>query len=358
MRRSSLLAALLLAVSIGLAPVSAATAATAPALGADVSSPQCDPGDPSAFLEPAAPAQFAVVGVNAGVGTLPNPCLSAEVAWATGLPGGVRAPLELYLNTQHPTPSAAKWWPRGDRTAAGRAVRSPYGHCHGADDRACAWVYGASIADDDLTRTAALAIAPAAQRWWLDVEQGNTWARRTDGNRAVLEGMVASLDRVHAPVGLYSTHRQWDAIAGTVPASSDLNGRATWLSGAVTPAGALARCEAPPLVAHSRVLLAQAVGASGDEDVACRRFTRADPPRLTGAPAAGAVLRAAVPHWSPTGARFAYRWLRDGRAIPGATAAAYRVTAADRHHRLSVRVTGTLAGFDAAVRDSAARRIP
>lgn len=54
--------------------------------------------------------------------------------------------------------------------------------------------------------------------------------------------------------------------------------------------------------------------------------------------------------WQPAGVRFSYQWLRDGKAIPGATAATYKITAADLGRKLSVAVTGTKAGFAAATR--------
>jgi hypothetical protein len=38
---------------------------------------------------------------------------------------------------------------------------------------------------------------------------------------------------------------------------------------------------------------------------------------------------------------YAYRWLRDGAAIAGAAERTYRVTLADLHHRISLRVTAT-----------------
>ncbi|WP_418061893.1 hypothetical protein [Pimelobacter simplex] len=66
----------------------------------------------------------------------------------------------------------------------------------------------------------------------------------------------------------------------------------------------------------------------------------------------GARLAARAGTWSPQPARFRYQWLRNGRAIPRATGATYKVTKADRRRKLSVRVTVSSAGFRDAVATS------
>ncbi len=49
--------------------------------------------------------------------------------------------------------------------------------------------------------------------------------------------------------------------------------------------------------------------------------------------------------FTPTDARPAYQWLRDGTPIAGATAATYTLTAADAGHRVALRVTLTRATY-------------
>jgi hypothetical protein len=49
-----------------------------------------------------------------------------------------------------------------------------------------------------------------------------------------------------------------------------------------------------------------------------------------------------------------YQWLRNGRAITGATGSSYRLGAADAGGRIQVRTTGTLAGYASASKTSAA----
>ncbi|MDN4163154.1 carboxypeptidase regulatory-like domain-containing protein [Nocardioides abyssi] len=64
-------------------------------------------------------------------------------------------------------------------------------------------------------------------------------------------------------------------------------------------------------------------------------------PRVTGKARVGARLTASAGTFSPGDATASYQWLRDGRAVPGATAGSYRVTADDLGSRIGVRVTYT-----------------
>ena len=64
-------------------------------------------------------------------------------------------------------------------------------------------------------------------------------------------------------------------------------------------------------------------------------------PRVTGDSAVGGVLRATPGTWDTPGLRFSYRWLRDGRAVPGADARTFRVRPADVGSRFTVRVTAS-----------------
>lgn len=79
----------------------------------------------------------------------------------------------------------------------------------------------------------------------------------------------------------------------------------------------------------------------------------ASTPTISGTAAVGRTLTAEPGAWEP-GAALAYQWRADGSAISGATSRTYRAPAAVRGKRLSVRVTGTLAGRRPTVRTSAA----
>lgn len=76
-------------------------------------------------------------------------------------------------------------------------------------------------------------------------------------------------------------------------------------------------------------------------------------PSITGTPRVGDVLNVTPGDW-PAGVSLAYRWLRNGTVISGATGASYTVTAADLGTTLSVAVTASLAGFASSIQTSAA----
>jgi lipoprotein-anchoring transpeptidase ErfK/SrfK len=75
-------------------------------------------------------------------------------------------------------------------------------------------------------------------------------------------------------------------------------------------------------------------------------------PGISGSIASGSTLTAKPGSWTP-GTRFAYQWYANGKAIGGATKAAYKPTASHVGKRISVRVTGTNAGYATASRTSA-----
>jgi hypothetical protein len=65
-----------------------------------------------------------------------------------------------------------------------------------------------------------------------------------------------------------------------------------------------------------------------------------------GTPVPGALLTADPGTWSdPKPEAYAYQWLRDGVAIPGATAQDYEVTPTDVGHQLAPQVTGSKPGW-------------
>ncbi|HVK26788.1 MAG TPA: M4 family metallopeptidase [Nocardioides sp.] len=79
--------------------------------------------------------------------------------------------------------------------------------------------------------------------------------------------------------------------------------------------------------------------------------------RAGGTPYVGRRLTALRGTWSPSGITFTYQWLRDGRAIAGATRSTFVIRRIDKGHRISVRITGRKAGYTTVVRTSARRLI-
>ena len=72
-------------------------------------------------------------------------------------------------------------------------------------------------------------------------------------------------------------------------------------------------------------------------------------PVIDGSARVGSRLALEAGEWSPAGVALSYQWLRNGKAIPGATGDAYFVRARDLLSRISVRVSGSLAGAETVV---------
>lgn len=82
-----------------------------------------------------------------------------------------------------------------------------------------------------------------------------------------------------------------------------------------------------------------------DPPPATVRLTLKVPPRLTGKARVGKVLKLRGAVWSTTPRTVTYQWLRNGKPVPGARKAAYRVTKKDRGKRISVRVVASKPGL-------------
>lgn len=86
-------------------------------------------------------------------------------------------------------------------------------------------------------------------------------------------------------------------------------------------------------------------------------FQRVPTPAISGTVQEGSILTVEPGIWSPD-AVLAYQWLRDGNPISRATQSTYEVVAADRGHKVSVRVTGSNSGYLTTSRTSAAVVVP
>lgn len=67
-------------------------------------------------------------------------------------------------------------------------------------------------------------------------------------------------------------------------------------------------------------------------------------PTISGSVKVGRMLTAKSGTWKPTGVKFIYQWRANGIPVPGGAASTYRVGPADRGKRITVAVTGYLAG--------------
>ena len=80
-------------------------------------------------------------------------------------------------------------------------------------------------------------------------------------------------------------------------------------------------------------------------------------PVVQGSAVVGSTLRVEAGTWSPAGVRLDHQWLRDGEPIAHATSSTYRLVAGDVGRRITVRVTGTLAGTAPVSHTSAGVRV-
>ncbi|MEO9325741.1 amidase family protein [Nocardioides sp. C4-1] len=81
------------------------------------------------------------------------------------------------------------------------------------------------------------------------------------------------------------------------------------------------------------------------------------PAATTGVSRVGQVLSAVAPTWDLDGVTTAYRWLRDGKPIPGGVGSTYRVIPADVRATLTLQATGTLADHAPATSTSVGRPV-
>jgi len=147
-----------------------------------------------------------------------------------------------------------------------------------------------------------------------------------------------------APVTLaYQWLRNGAAISGATKAtyvltSADLGAvMSVRVTGSKTGYVSLSRTSAPT----SRVLPALTVSSSPS-------------PLVSGKARVGHTLTVDPGSWQPAPVRLAFQWLRNGAAISGATNATYSLTVADLGRIISVKVTGSRAGYATLAKTSSA----
>ncbi len=236
--------------------------------GADVSWPQCGAALPTGQA-------FGVVGANGSLPNQSNPCVAAQLSWATSSTGGTSQPkAQVYALAANPG-RAASIWPATNNDPAGSRVTNPYGTCTGGFDQACSYMYGYTRAYEASHSRGVP--SPSSYRWWIDVETGLSWLKSTDAkdyqtqNRADVEGMVAALKAAKiGTIGIYSTKAQFATIVGAVPATSSLTGLPSWIAvGTDGVAAAQAACSTGGLTTGSRVQMTQYVVGDRDQNVSC-----------------------------------------------------------------------------------------
>lgn len=68
-------------------------------------------------------------------------------------------------------------------------------------------------------------------------------------------------------------------------------------------------------------------------------------PRVSGTLKVGRTLKASRGTWKPSATKYYYRWYRSTKVISGATKSSYKLTKADKGHRIRVRVVGRRDGY-------------
>lgn len=74
-------------------------------------------------------------------------------------------------------------------------------------------------------------------------------------------------------------------------------------------------------------------------------FTTAPTPTISGTIKVGSTLRVKTGTWKPYKPTYSYRWLRNGKAISGATKSSYKLTKSDAGKKISVKVVAKRAGY-------------
>lgn len=80
-------------------------------------------------------------------------------------------------------------------------------------------------------------------------------------------------------------------------------------------------------------------------------------PSVSGTMKPGKKIRAVTGTWAPTGLKFSYRWLRNGKSIPGATSASYTLKSKDAGKKISVKISATKSSYATKTKTSAARKV-
>lgn len=80
-------------------------------------------------------------------------------------------------------------------------------------------------------------------------------------------------------------------------------------------------------------------------------------PTIAGTAKVGQTLAATPGTWSPSSVNVAYQWLRDGKAIKGATRPKYKLVAADAGKKIAVKVTASKDTYASASKTTAAKTV-
>ncbi|MDR1790845.1 MAG: leucine-rich repeat domain-containing protein [Propionibacteriaceae bacterium] len=72
----------------------------------------------------------------------------------------------------------------------------------------------------------------------------------------------------------------------------------------------------------------------------------------------GQTLKVTTKKWKPSGVKLKYQWYRSGKKISGAVKSTYKITSKDAGKKISVKVTGTKAGYKTVTKSTSSKTVP
>jgi hypothetical protein len=124
-------------------------------------------------------------------------------------------------------------------------------------------------------------------------------------------------------------------------------------TGATTSAGNFTETLAVPTGVGHHTVTVTIDGEDYVQSVTVGAVMAAAKPTISGTTKVDGVLTATTGAWAP-GVTFGYQWLREGKAIGGATASTYTLVPADYKKHIQVKVTGSKVGFASVSKTSTA----
>lgn len=227
---------------------------------------------------------------------------------------GVNAAKTLLALVGYPVASGSKL--SGGTASAVKAFRTDHG------------LSASESVDSNTWKKLFMSITPAPQPTLTGTAQVTQTLRADPGNW--LSG--ASLR--------YQWYRNGSAISGAIGVSYTLQ---------PADAGAVVSFAAT----GSKPAMTSVTRKASTAAVAKAHLSAAPTPTISGTAKAGTTLTAVPGTWAPSPISFGYQWLRDGKAISGATGATYALQVADVGASIKVTVTGNKAGYNSVARTSA-----
>lgn len=228
--------------------------ASMPAVGNDVSWPQCPKGMGISSRRglglpmPSVSAQFVVIGVTNGPAFYPNPCLAAQTAWAKAH----RLYTATYAVITYPTTrQVAAYGLKGPYKATGSASKlNNTGYAQARFN--VAWMRRAGLVSPFL---------------WVDVEPYPVapWSKSAAANKAVVDGALRGYRAASLKVGVYSAKSLWGGVIG-----STRYGLPEWrTAGPRSQSTARSRCAGSYSFQGGPAVLAQWWTQTADHDMTC-----------------------------------------------------------------------------------------